>query len=486
MRRGLPAAAVAVMLAGCSAMGPTELPKVATPAAYKEASAPWVSATPSAPPAWDHWWEACGDAELDRLQQQLVANSPDLAAALARYNEARAVTQTLRASERPTVNGSLNAQRDRQSELKPLRVLGPTSPNLYNSATVGVDAEYEVDLWGRVSATVAAGKAAEQASAADLAGARLALQAQLADDWLALRGLDQQAQLLHDTEAAYAKALDLVSRRHQAGIASGLDLARAQAQLDEARSQQRQLQGQRALVEHAIAALVGATPSEFSIAPRTAETALPAVPLGLPSTLLQRRPDIAAAEQRVIAANASVGVAHAAWFPAVTLSAMGGYQSSQFGRFIEAPNLWWAIGPNLVGTLFDGGRRHAEEDRTRAALDEASQHYRSAVLGAFQQVEDQLALLDHNGEALKSEQQVAASAESQVQMSGRLYEAGAISYLEVVTAQTNWLQARRSVLDLGTRQRRAWVALVRALGGGWDGLDQQAAQAASTLKPAGS
>ncbi|MBV8380328.1 MAG: efflux transporter outer membrane subunit [Paucibacter sp.] len=479
MRRALLATAALALLAGCAAVGPAELPKVAAPATFKEAGAPWVNAAPSAPPAWDHWWEACGDAELNALQQKLVANSPDLAAALARYKQAQAVTQTLRAAGQPSLTGSLNAQRDRQSELKPLRVLGPTSPNEYNSATLGLDLEYEVDLWGRVSASVAAGVASEQAAGADLAGARLALQAQLADDWLALRGLDQQAQLLRDTETAYAKALDLVSHRHGAGIASGLDLARAQAQLEEARSQAGQLQAQRALLEHAIAALVGANPSDFSIAPRTAETALPAVPLDVPSTLLQRRPDIAAAEQRVIAANASVGVAHAALFPAVTLSAMGGYQSSQFGRFIEAPNLWWALGPNLVGTLFDGGRRHAEEDRTRAVLDEASQRYRATVLGAFQQVEDQLALLAHNGDALKNEQQVAASAQAQVQMSGKLYEAGAASYLEVVTAQTNWLQAQRSVLDLGTRQRRAWVQLVRALGGGWSPRDgQQTAQAA--------
>jgi len=485
MRRAMLAAAVAAVLGGCASVGPADLPKVATPAAYKEAQALWVSAAPSAPPSWDHWWEACGDAELDALQVTLIANSPDLAAALARYNQARAVTQTLRAAQSPSLTASLNGQRDRQAELRPLRVLGPASPNVYDSATLGLDFEYEIDFWGRVSASVAAGQASEQAAAGDLAAARLALQAQLADEWLALRGLDQQAQLLIDTEAAYVRALDLVSRRHGAGIASGLDLARAQAQLDETRSQAHQLQAQRAVMEHAIAALVGANAADFGIAPRTSEMALPAVPLGLPSTLLQRRPDIVAAEQRVIAANASVGVAHAALFPAVTLSAMGGYQSSQFGRFLQAPNLWWALGPNLIGTVFDGGKHRADEDRARAALDEASQRYRSTVLGAFQQVEDQLAQLAHNGDALKSEQEVAASAERQVHMSGKLYEAGAASYLEVVTAQTNWLQARRSVLDLGTRQRRAWVQLVRALGGGWNERDGREGGAASGAQSTG-
>ena len=485
MRHRVLVAALAAALGGCTAMRPIALPEVAAPAAFKEAAPPWVAAAPAAPPAWDRWWQACGDAELDALQQRLLANSPDLAAALARYGEAQAVTRALRAAESPALTGALNAQRDRQAELRPLRVLGPASPNLYDSATLGVDLEYELDVWGRVSASVTGGVAGERASAADLAAARLALQAQLADTWLALRGLDQQAQLLRDTEAAYAKALALVVRRHGAGIASGLDLERAQGQLDEARSQARQLQAQRALLEHGIAALVGANAADFSISPRVTETALPGVPAGLPATLLQRRPDVAAAERRVIAANAAVGVAHAALFPAVTLSAQGGYQSSQFGRFLEAPNLFWALGPNLIGTIFDGGRHRAEEDRARAALDEAAQHYRATALGAFQQVEDQLALLVHDGDALTAEQQVAASAARQVEMATKRYEAGAASYLEVVTAQTTWLQAERSVLDLGTRQRRAWVQLVRALGGGWDGLAQAAAQPASDAKAGG-
>jgi len=458
---------LALACAACAQEPALKLPEVPAAAAFKEAQTPWVSAEPSAPIAWDGWWQAFGDAELDALEQRLIQNSPDLASALARYSQARAATEGLRAAQVPSVGASLNAQRDRQSELKPLRVLGPTSPNEYNSATVGVDLEYELDIWGRVQAQVAGGIASERAAEADLANARLSLQAQLADSWLALRGLDQQAQLLRDTEQAYARALDLIERRHGAGIASGLDLARAQGQLESAHSQLSQLQAQRAVLEHAVAALVGANASDFAVNPKVTELKLPAVPTGLPSTLLQRRPDIAGAQQRLRAANAQVGVARAAFFPSIMLSAQGGYQSSDFGRFIQAPNLFWAIGPNVLFTAFDGGRRKAEQHRAEAVLEENAQRYRGTVLAAFQQVEDQLALLARYGDALKSEREAAAAAARANGLAENRYRAGAVSYLEVVTSQTAELQARRNVLDLSTRQQRASVQLVRALGGGW-------------------
>lgn len=462
------ATAIAALVAGCAQPPRTQLPEVPTAPAFKEARGPWVEAGTTAPIAFDHWWQAYGDPELDALQQRLIDNSPDLASALARYQQARAATDTLRAAQAPTLNSSLNAQRDRQSEKRPLRVLGPTSPDWYNSATLGLDLSYEVDLWGRVSRQVAAGVASERAAAADLAAARLALQAQLADAMLQLRGLDRDNALLADAEEAYTRAFDLISRRHQAGIASGLDEARAEGQLESARSQRRQSQAQRAVLEHAIAALVGANASTFRIEPMdTVTLAMPVVPPGLPSTLLERRPDIAAARQRVVAATATLGVAQTAFFPSVVLSAQGGFQSSDFGRFLEAPNLFWAIGPTLAFNLFDGGRRKAEEARATAALDESAQRYRSTVLGAFQQVEDQLVLLDRYGEALASERKSVDAAERSLSLATNRYRAGAAAYLEVVTSQTAGLQARRSALDLETRQRRATVALVKALGGGW-------------------
>ena len=468
------AATTVALVAGCAGAPKVQLPEVPAAPAFKEARGPWVEASTSNSPAivFDGWWKAYGDPELDALQQRLVDNSPDLASALARYQQARAATDTLRAAQTPTVNSSLNVQRDRQSERRPLRVLGPTSPDWYNSATLGLDVSYEVDLWGRISQQVAAGLASEHAAQADLAAARLALQAQLADAMLALRGLDRDDELLADAEQAYARAFDLIDRRHKAGIASGLDQARAEGQLESARSQHRQSQAQRAVLEHAIAALVGANPSTFSIAPAKVELAMPVVPTGLPSTLLERRPDIVAARERVVAATATLGVARTAYFPSVVLGGQGGFQTADLGRFVEAPNLFWAIGPTLAFNLFDGGRRKAEEARAKASLDEVSERYRGTVLTAFQQVEDQLVLLDRYGEALEAERKSVDAAERSLALATNRYRAGAAAYLEVVTSQTAGLQARRSAVDLATRQRRATVALVRALGGGWAGSNQ--------------
>ncbi len=467
MDRFAVAAALAVLLTGCAQTPPAPLPDVPVAPAFKEARTPWVAAEPSAPLAWDGWWKSYGDPELDSLQEQLIRNSPDLASALARYRQARAATDTLRSAQSPTLGAGVDASRNRQSQTRPLRVLGPNSPDTYNSATIGLDLQYELDLWGRVSQQVLAGVASERAVAADLAAARLALQAQLADTFVALRGLDQEIKILSDTETAYERAIGLIDRRHQGGIASGLDTSRAQGQLESARSQHRQLEAQRAVLEHAVAALVGANASTFSVATSAVQTWVPGIPVGLPSTLLQRRPDIAAAQQRVIAANAKVGVARAAFFPSIMLDAQGGFQSSDLGRLIQAPNLFWAFGPSLMAEVFDGGRRDAEKARAEAALDEAAQHYRATVLSAFQQVEDQLSLLSHYGDAAQSERLALAAADRSLALATNRYQAGAASYLEVVTSQTAQLQAQRSALDLTTRQRRSTVQLVRALGGGW-------------------
>lgn len=463
--RLLAAAAMLAALAGCAQAPPPTLPAVPVATVYKEPVAPAASAAPDLQA--DGWWTLFGDAELNALQQRLQQNSPDLAAAVARWQQAQATNAQLRAAQGPSVSGALNVQTLRQSEKRPLRVLGPNSPDRYDSATLGLDLQYEIDFWGRVRSQVALGAAQDQAAQADLAFARLALQAQLADSYLALRGLDRDAMLLREAEASLARALDLVVQRHGAGIASGLDVARAQAQLEATRSQVRQSSAQRALLEHAIATLVGAAAPDFAIAPRSAEIALPAVPAGVPSTLLQRRPDIAAAERRVAAANASVGVARAAFFPTVTLGASGGLQTSDFSNFLRAPNLFWAVGPAVALSLFDGGRRQAEATRVQAVLDEAGERYRGVVLAAFQQVEDSLALLAQFSAAAEAERAAMAAAQRSLDLATTRYREGAASYLEVVAAQTTTLQAQRSAQDLATRQRRASVQLVRALGGGW-------------------
>lgn len=455
--------AAAFGLAGCAHIEEGSLPATPAAATYREGALPAPAS--AVPLERDRWWALYQDDELERLQRLLLQNSPDLGSALARYQQARAATDTLRAARAPMIGASLDGSRNRQSEHRPLR--GASSPDLYNSASLSLNLDYELDLWGRIRQQVDAGVAREEAAQADLEAARLSLQARLTDNLIALRGADREVALLRDTAEAYARANTMISERHRAGIASGLDLARAQAQLEMANSQLRQVQAQRALLEHAIAALVGESASTFSLRPTAEADTVPAVPTGLPSELLQRRPDIVAAQRRVAAANASVGVARKAYFPSVRLSAVGGFQSDDFSSVINAPNLFWAVGPGLLMNVFDGGRRRAEIARAQAVLDEAGQDYRRIVLGAFQQVEDQLALLGRYSEAAASEGQAVVATQRALDLANNRYRDGAASYLDVVTAQTTHLQAQRSALDLNTRQRRASVQLIRALGGGW-------------------
>ncbi|MYM37390.1 efflux transporter outer membrane subunit [Duganella sp. FT94W] len=462
------ATTLALALAACAPAPVRQPPAVPLADSFRDIPAGWADATASAPQLPADWWHLYQDPQLNTLEQQLIANSPDLGSALARYRQAQAATGVARAAQAPTLGASLNGQRDRQSDLRPLR--GATSPAEYNSGTLQFDLGYEVDLWGRIAQQVSAGVAQEQAAGADLAAARLALQIQLADTLLALRGADADLQLLRDTEAAYRRQAELITRRHDGGTASGLDLARAETQLESTRSLLRQRQAQRSVQEHAIAALVGANAASFSIAPNDGGAFVtPVLPLGVPSQLLQRRPDIAAAALRVAAASDQLGVARSALFPSLILGASGGVQSSDFDRFARASNLFWAVGPTLAVNLLDGGRRKAQIAGAEASLDEAGQRYRAVVLTAFQQVEDQLTLLDNYAEAAKSDHLAAAAAKRALELATQRYDQGAASYLDVVTAQTAYLQSRRSELDLTTRYRQAGVQLVKAIGGGWNG-----------------
>ena len=465
------AAAVApIWLAGCSFAPELKTPEVPTAATYKEI-APWTLAQPADRLPRDSWWTLYGDTQLDELQKKLIANNPDLAAALASYEQARAFSDQVRSGLFPTITGNANVERDRQSDSKPLR--GPilTSPSNYNSNTVSATASYELDLWGSIRNQVASGNAQAAASAADLENARLSLIAQLVDAYVQLRSFDRDGAILDDTVKAYRRALDLTQQRHDGGIAPGLDVARAQTQLDVARAQVAQTLAQRALTEHAIAALVGESASQFSLAPNVGEIRLPQVPTGIPSTLLQRRPDVAAAQRRMQAANADIGVARAAFFPSITLNATGGYQSGQFPNWLQAPNSFWAIGPSALLSIFDAGKRKAQVAQAHAVLDEASAKYRSVALGAFQQVEDNLALLDHYHDASEAEKSAVAAAQRSLDFSMERYRQGAVNYLDVVASQTQALQTQRDALDLDTRQLRASVQLIRALGGGWENSD---------------
>ena len=456
--------AAAAMLSGCALAPPLKIPAVPTAAAYKEAG-PWIPAQPADGLSRGDWWKLYGDPDLNALQMRLIEHSPDLAAALSRYDQAKAVSDQMRSGLFPSLALGADTERDGLSNMRPLRPAN--SANNYNSFTVGVQANYELDLWGRIRNEVTAARAEAQAYQADLESARLSLQAQLSDDYIVLRGLDQQIALLNETVSAYEKALALTEARHAGGIAAGLDVARAQTQLDTSRSLAEQTLALRAVSEHAIAALIGASASEFSVAPRVTPLTLPQVPVGVPSTLVQRRPDIAAAERRIAASNANVGVARAAFFPSVTLSAALGYQSTQAGNWITAPNTFWSIGPSLLFSLFDAGKRKAQVAQAQAALDESGSLYRAVVLTAFQQVEDSLALTHHYRIAATEEHAAVTAAQRSLDLSLTQYREGATSYLDVVTSQTVTLQSELTALDLDTRELRASVQLIRALGGGW-------------------
>jgi len=456
---------IALLTLGACSLAPAyKAPEPSLPKHYKT-QGQWSLATPGDRISRDGWWRIYNDPQLDALELQLLSNNPTLSAALAHYAQAQAFVSQASSALLPTVKQIGSAQRIRQSDTRPLR--SSTTADVYNSGTLGLQLDYEVDLWGRVRDSVVAGTDEAQASLADLASARLSLQAQLADSYVRLRGLDQQTQLLEQTTDAFTRALGLTQGLHEGGIVSGLDVARASAQLFSAQSQLKQNKVQRALLEHRIAALVGSPASELYIASVTTDLPMPKVPTGVPSELLQRRPDIASAERHIAASNARVGIARSAWFPALTLSAQAGFQSDEFANLLSAPNLFWAVGPALVTTIFDGGLRAAGVDAAKEATEEAASKYRAQVLAAFQQVEDSLSVMDGLGAALEDQRASAREAKYSENLSLARYKQGAVGYLDVVIAQTSSLQAQRSVLDLQTQQLAASVELIRALGGGW-------------------
>jgi NodT family efflux transporter outer membrane factor (OMF) lipoprotein len=457
-------AALTLLVSACSLAPPLKTPVVPSADAYKEIG-PWTQAQPADRLPRDSWWTLYDNAELDDLQKKLIAGNPTLAAAFANYAGARALADQARAGLFPTLGLSAGAERDRESLHAPLR--GPTTPTYYDTNTVGGSAGYELDLWGQIRNEVAAGEANAAASAADLENARLSLIAQLVGDYIQLRSLDRDSAILEQTVQAYSRALGLTQQRHDAGIAPGLDVAQAQTQLNAARSQAAQTLAQRALMEHAIAALLGISASTFSIKPQIVDITLPQIPSGVPATLLERRPDIAGAQRRMMAANANIGVARAAYFPSLTLGAQGGFQSTSIANWVSAPSSFWALGPNALLSVFDGGLRRAQVAQARAEFDTSAANYRSTVVSAFQQVEDSLATLNHYHDASVDEKAALDAAQRSLDFSMALYKQGAADYLTVVTSQTALLQTQLEALNLDTLQLTASVDLIRALGGGW-------------------
>jgi NodT family efflux transporter outer membrane factor (OMF) lipoprotein len=458
-------AVVTSLLGACSSLAPPlKTPDIPTANAYKELG-PWTQAQPADRLPRDSWWTLYDNAELDELQKRLIDGNPTLALAMANYAQARALSDQARAGLFPTLGLNAGIQRDRQSFNAPLR--GVTTPTYYNNNTVGGSVSYELDLWGQIRNEVAAGKANAAASAADLENARLSLLAQLADDYIQLRSLDRTGEILDQTVKADTRALSLTQKRHDAGIAPGLDVSQAQTQLDTASSQAGQTLAQRALMEHAIAALLGVSASTFSIKPEIVDIKLPQIPTGVPTTLLQRRPDIAGAQRRMIAANANIGVARAAYFPTLTLGGQAGFQSARYGNLLSAPSAFWAVGPNALLSVLDGGLRRAQVAQARAEFDASTANYRSTVVSAFQQVEDSLATLNYYHDAATEEKAAVDAAQRTLDFSMALYRQGATDYLTVVTSQTALLQTQLQELDLNTLQLTASVDLIRALGGGW-------------------
>lgn len=475
-RRLCAALAGVALVSGCSFAPLYDVPTSPVSAAFKEGGT-WQQALPADRVPHGAWWTVYRDPILDGLETQVAAANPDVAAAIARHDEAVAYMDQARSGLFPTIGAYAQVSRSRQSDNRPIR--GVTQPAVYNSATLDVGISYDLDLWGRVRNQVAAGKAAMQASEYDLESVRLSLQANLADAYFNLRGLDQQQQLLADTIHTYERALQLTRSRHLGGIASDLDVSRAKAQLESARAGAEDVSARRALYEHAIATLTGTPASHFSLAPFIGDNYLPSIPTGLPAMLVQRRPDVAAAERRVAQANAQIGVAKAAFFPDISLGLDGGYQSDTLSPWLAAPNEMWSIGPNLLMTLFDGGRREAMTQQARAKFAENGEKYKATVLIAFQQVEDNLAQLHYLGDEAASAERALTAAQRTLDLSMSRYRDGAVSYLDVVTAQTTELETRTTVLTLQTRRLLASVGLIKALGGGWS--EDRSEWAASSL-----
>ena len=466
-------AAVAFMLACVAActVGPDYVrPKTEVPPSYKELKG-WKKAQPRDHISRGRWWKIFGDPRLDALEARVDITNQNLAAAEAQFREALAAVQAARSGYFPVVSAETSATRSRtptslggRSVLSSSGASGVTQSALLLSGNVS----WELDLWGKVRRTVEASKANARASEADLEGVRLAATAQLAQDYFELRALDSQQQILHGTVAIYEQFYTLTQNRYAAGVASEADVLQARTQLKNALAQEIDTGVQRAQFEHAIALLMGKAPSEVSIASSPLNLSPPPVPAGIPSELLERRPDIAAAERQAAAANAQIGVAIAAYYPTVTLSATGGFEAANAARWLAWPARLWSLGPGAAAeTIFEGGLRRAQTEEARAAYDSNVANYRQSVLAAFQQVEDNLAALRILEQEAIVQKEALDAAKKSVTVETNQYKAGTVSALNVVVVQAIALNAELTTANILGRRMVADVLLVQALGGGW-------------------
>jgi NodT family efflux transporter outer membrane factor (OMF) lipoprotein len=461
-------AGMLAVLSACAAVGPNyvkpaPLPpqaKATIPLSYKEVDG-WRLAQPKDNVLRGNWWEIYAIPELNALEEQVAAANQNVAQADANYRQAQALVRASRSGFYPAVTGGASVTRSRRSS--EVGSLGTS-----NDFLLPIDFSWEVDLWGRVRRTVEANQAGAQASQADLASVLLSAQALLAQDYFQLRTIDAQKKVLEDTIEGYQKTLDLTKNRYSAGVAARADVLQAETQLKTAQAQSIDLGVQRAQLSHAMALLVGKPPSAFSIPVAPLVATPPAVPIGVPSDLLERRPDIAAAERSVAEANARIGVAEAAFYPNVNLSASAGLEAASLAKWLTWPARFWSVGPAVSEVLFNGGLRQAQTEQARAAYDAEVAAYRQTVLTGFQEVEDSLVALRVLEEEARVQQEALAAARQTVDIVTNQYKAGTVSYLNVIVAQATALSNEQTALNILGRRMAASVTLVKALGGGWD------------------
>jgi len=463
--------AVALVAAGCS-VGPDYVrPASETPGAYKEMTGDgeWKPAQPSDGSVRGPWWEVFGDPTLNSLEAKVSISNQNVLVAEAQYRQARALVLAARSQFFPTATIGAGYTRSRPSATLASSIGPPQGAS--NDFILPLDVSWDIDIWGRIRRNVEGNRANAQASAGDLEATRLLFQSELAQDYYLLRTFDAQRALLDAAIAAYQTSLQLTRNRYAGGVASAADVAQAETQLKTTQAQATDLGVQRAQLDHAIAILIGRPPAAFGIAVAPLPTTAPAIPVGLPSELLERRPDVAAAERRVAAANAQIGVAVAAYYPSVTLSASAGFESGSIAKWFMWPSRFFSVGPAVTETLFDGGLRSAQTASARAIYDASVAGYRQTVLGAFEDVEDNLAALRILEAEAREQDEAVRAAERSLALTTNQYRAGIVSYLNVVIAQTAALTSEQTAVGIRGRRLNASVLLIKALGGGWS-VDQ--------------
>jgi NodT family efflux transporter outer membrane factor (OMF) lipoprotein len=455
------------LLSGC-AVGPRYArPAAPTPAGYKETPPNWKEAQPSDQVLRGKWWEIYQDPQLNALEEKIAVSNQSLKATEAQFRQARATVRYNRADLFPTISAGASATREKFSKNRPLSQFS-SSGGTFNDLVLPVDMTYEPDVWGRVRRTVEASRANAQATFADLEAVSLSLHAELAVDYFQARELDAEAQLLDSTVASYQKSLELTQNRYHGGVVSQVDVAQAQTLLETARAQAIDVRAQRTQFEHAIAVLVGEPAPSFTLPVAALNATPPVIPPGLPSQLLERRPDIASSERQMAAANANIGVAKAAYFPLFNFPGAAGFEGTSVANWLSNPSTFASVGISAMATVFDVGRRRAALDQARAAYDQTVANYQQSVLVAYQEVEDNLAALRLLEQEAATQAAAVAAAEHSLDLSKNRYTGGVTTYLEVITAQTTALADERSAVQVSGRRMTDSVLLVKALGGGWD------------------